>query len=166
MNFVPIDPIYNNSSLVQIMAWCHKCDKPLPEAIMTQLTGTQIRHSISSLSSLWYILHFSVARISKHCIFQNSTYNLEENCYENPFTWLADVLGLAHQTMRYVEPCCMMWYGAYLIIIRQHWLNLRQYLWDNHRFLGTGRNLFDITPIDWHWVINKESNLVKVVSKL
>ena len=37
LNFVPKDPINNNSPLVQIMAWCRPGNKPLSEPMMVSL---------------------------------------------------------------------------------------------------------------------------------
>ena len=36
LKFVPKDLIDNKSALVQVMAWHRTCNKPLPEAMMTQ----------------------------------------------------------------------------------------------------------------------------------
>ena len=35
LNFVPRDPIDNNTALVQVMAWRRRGDKPLPEPVLT-----------------------------------------------------------------------------------------------------------------------------------
>ena len=44
MKFVPIGPIGNKSTLVQVMAWRPTSDKPLPEPVLTQFTDAYIRH--------------------------------------------------------------------------------------------------------------------------
>ena len=44
LKFVTKDPIDNTSALVQVMAWCRTGDKPLPEAILTQLIDAYMRH--------------------------------------------------------------------------------------------------------------------------
>ena len=44
LKFIPIDPINNNSALVQVMAWRRIGDKPLPEAMLTQFTDAYMRH--------------------------------------------------------------------------------------------------------------------------
>ena len=38
LKFVPEGRIDNDSPLVQVMAWCQTCDKPLPEPMLTQFT--------------------------------------------------------------------------------------------------------------------------------
>ena len=40
-NFIPTDPIDNESSLVRVMGWHRKGDKPLPEPMMTQSKHVQ-----------------------------------------------------------------------------------------------------------------------------
>ena len=40
IRWMPLDPIDDESSLVQVMAWHHTGAKPLPEPMMTQLTDT------------------------------------------------------------------------------------------------------------------------------
>ena len=44
LKFVPNGPIDNHSALVQVMAWRWAGDKPLPEAMMTQVTNPYMRH--------------------------------------------------------------------------------------------------------------------------
>ena len=39
LKFVPKGPIDDNPALVQIMGWCWIGDKPLSEAMLTQITG-------------------------------------------------------------------------------------------------------------------------------
>ena len=42
LKFVPKDPIYDKSALVQGMAWCRTDNKPLPEPMLTQFTDATI----------------------------------------------------------------------------------------------------------------------------
>ena len=44
LKFVPKSPIDNKAALFQVMAWCRTGDKPLPEAMMTQLIDAYMRH--------------------------------------------------------------------------------------------------------------------------
>ena len=44
LKFVPRGPIDNRPALVQEMAWHRIRDKPLPEAMMNQLTDAYMRH--------------------------------------------------------------------------------------------------------------------------
>ena len=44
LKFVPMHPIDNKSSLVQVMAWHQTGDKPLPGPIMTQFIDAYLRH--------------------------------------------------------------------------------------------------------------------------
>ena len=44
LKFVPNDLIDNMSAMIQVMAWRHTGDKPLPEAILTQVTDAYMRH--------------------------------------------------------------------------------------------------------------------------
>ena len=44
LNFVPESPIDNNPTLVSIMAWCRKGDKPLSEPMLTRFTDAYVRH--------------------------------------------------------------------------------------------------------------------------
>ena len=44
LSFVPTGPIDINSSLVQVMAWRRKYDKPLHERMVAQFNGTYMRH--------------------------------------------------------------------------------------------------------------------------
>ena len=37
-------PIYNNTALVQVMAWRQKGYKPLPEPLMTEITDIYMQH--------------------------------------------------------------------------------------------------------------------------
>ena len=47
LNFGPKSPIDNKASLVLVMAWRHKGDKPLAEPVMTQFTDIGICHTAS-----------------------------------------------------------------------------------------------------------------------
>ena len=44
LKFVPKSPIDNKPALVQVVAWCRTGDKPLPEAMMIQLTDANMGH--------------------------------------------------------------------------------------------------------------------------
>ena len=44
LKFLPNGPIDNKLALVQVMAWHHAGDKPLPEAMMTQFIDAYMRH--------------------------------------------------------------------------------------------------------------------------
>ena len=44
LNFVPKGSINNIPALVEIMAWCQRGNKPLPEPMMTQLIEAYMRH--------------------------------------------------------------------------------------------------------------------------
>ena len=44
MKFVPRSPIHNKPGLVQVMAWCRRGDKPLPEPLLAQFTDACMRH--------------------------------------------------------------------------------------------------------------------------
>ena len=44
LKFVPNGLIDNKPALVQVMAWHQTGDKPLPEAMLTQFTGTYMWH--------------------------------------------------------------------------------------------------------------------------
>ena len=43
LKFITKGPIDNKSTLVQVMAWCRICDKPLIEPMLTQFTDAYIR---------------------------------------------------------------------------------------------------------------------------
>ena len=43
LNFVPRSSIDNKPALVQVMTWCQKGNKPLPESMLTQLIDTYIQ---------------------------------------------------------------------------------------------------------------------------
>ena len=43
LKFVPKGPIDNKSVLVQVIAWCRRGEKPLPEPMLTQFTD-YMRH--------------------------------------------------------------------------------------------------------------------------
>ena len=45
LEFVPLGPVDNKSTLVQVMAWCRVGDKPLPEPRLTLFTDTYMQHS-------------------------------------------------------------------------------------------------------------------------
>ena len=47
LNIVPKRPIDNKSSLVQVMAWRRKGDKPLHEPMMTQFNDAYMHHLTS-----------------------------------------------------------------------------------------------------------------------
>ena len=47
LKFLLEDPIDNKPSLVQVMDWRRKIDKPLPETMMTQSSGAYMRHQPS-----------------------------------------------------------------------------------------------------------------------
>ena len=40
LKFISEGPIDNKSALIQVMAWCRRGDKPLPEPVQTQFTDT------------------------------------------------------------------------------------------------------------------------------
>ena len=44
LKFVPRSPIDNKLALVQVVAWRWTGDKPLSEPMLTQFTGTYLRH--------------------------------------------------------------------------------------------------------------------------
>ena len=44
LKFIPKSPIDNKPALVQVMAWRHKGNKPLPEPMMAQFTDAYMRH--------------------------------------------------------------------------------------------------------------------------
>ena len=44
LKFVPKGPINNIPTLVQIMAWCQICDKPLSEPMMACFTDAYMCH--------------------------------------------------------------------------------------------------------------------------
>ena len=44
LKFVPTSPIDNKPELVQVMAWRRTGDKPLREAMMTQLSDAYMQH--------------------------------------------------------------------------------------------------------------------------
>ena len=44
LKFVPVGSIDDKTALVQVMAWRHTGDKPLPEAMLTQFTEAYMRH--------------------------------------------------------------------------------------------------------------------------
>ena len=43
LEFVPMSPIDNNPTLVQVMAWRRTGDKPLPELMLTQFIEAYMR---------------------------------------------------------------------------------------------------------------------------
>ena len=45
LKVVPEGPIDNKAALFQVMAWCRTGTKPLPEPMLTQLTGAYMCHS-------------------------------------------------------------------------------------------------------------------------
>ena len=45
-----IGPIENKSALIQVMAWCRLCDKPLLELMMTQFNDVHIGNQPHELS--------------------------------------------------------------------------------------------------------------------
>ena len=47
LKYISRDLVNKYSSLIQIMAWHHKRDKPLSEPMMVQFTGAYMRHSAS-----------------------------------------------------------------------------------------------------------------------
>ena len=44
LKFVPMDPIDNKPTLIQVMAWRLTGDKPLPEPVLTQFIDAYMRH--------------------------------------------------------------------------------------------------------------------------
>ena len=44
LRFVPKGSIDNKSTLVQVMAWRQRGDKPLPEPVLTQFSDAYMRH--------------------------------------------------------------------------------------------------------------------------
>ena len=44
LKFVPRSPIDNKPALGQVVAWCRRGDKPLPEPMLIQFTGAYMRH--------------------------------------------------------------------------------------------------------------------------
>ena len=44
LKYVPRSPIDNKPALVQVMAWHHTGDKPLPGPMMTQFFDTYMQH--------------------------------------------------------------------------------------------------------------------------
>ena len=44
LKFVPRGSNDNKSALVQVMAWCHTSDNPLPKEMLTQLTNTYMQY--------------------------------------------------------------------------------------------------------------------------
>ena len=44
LKFVPKSPIDNTPTLVQVMAWRRKGDKPLPDAMINQFTDAYLQH--------------------------------------------------------------------------------------------------------------------------
>ena len=56
LKIIPKSPIDNKPSLVQVMAWRRKGDKPLPELMLTQVTDAYMRHS-GKMSSWCYYFH-------------------------------------------------------------------------------------------------------------
>ena len=50
LKFVPTGLFDNMSTLVQVMTWCLAGDKPLTEAMMTQLTDAYMRHKGDELN--------------------------------------------------------------------------------------------------------------------
>ena len=59
LKFDPWGPIDDKSTLVQVMAWRWKCNKPLPKLMMTQQTAAYMRYQVA----------LSFGRISLFCIF-------------------------------------------------------------------------------------------------
>ena len=64
LKFVPKNPINNNPSLVQIMAWCRSGDKPLSEPMMVNL----LTHIYASLGlNELTVHHFETQKSRKVC---------------------------------------------------------------------------------------------------
>ena len=57
LKFVPKGPIDNNTVLVQVMACCRTCDKPLSEPMMARVGDAYVYHSTSELAliQIWDI---------------------------------------------------------------------------------------------------------------
>ena len=47
--------INKKPAVIQIMAWHHRCDKPLPEPMMVQFTYKFMRHFASIIYQYWLI---------------------------------------------------------------------------------------------------------------
>ena len=53
MKLVRKGPIYNKSTLVQVMAWCLRGDKPLPESTLNKLSDTSRRYKAIVNKKWW-----------------------------------------------------------------------------------------------------------------
>ena len=63
---VPKDPIDDKSALVQVMAWCQRGNKPLPETMHTQFTKDCLILMSLCLSHHWFIQEFTILLETSH----------------------------------------------------------------------------------------------------
>ena len=66
LKFVPKDPMDDKSALVQVMAWCRRGNKPLPETMRTQFTKDYLIPMSLCLSHHWFIQEFTILLETSH----------------------------------------------------------------------------------------------------
>ena len=66
LNVVPKGPIDNKSSLVPVMAWCRKGDKPLREPMITQSSDAYMRHSAQWVNSSSLGIGYGIVELGHH----------------------------------------------------------------------------------------------------
>ena len=123
--FVPMGPIHNIPTLVQVMAWRRPGDKPLSEPMMVRL----LTHIFVTWSQ-WvnpFIPTITKAQSRKHTIPIDSQFTQETPGWTNPL-WPRDIIWwqITGSILLPVKACCLMAPSHYL---NQSWFIIRNIQW-------------------------------------